>query len=61
MPQELLLQELKEADQEVDVKATEYIEPGTKKGRGRSEDADIELKPAHNASRTSKEFSPVNP
>ena len=44
LPQELLLPEHKEADQDVDIKATEYIEPAPKKGRGRSEEADSELK-----------------
>ena len=56
LPQELLLLKHKEADQDVDIKATEYNEPSTKKGRERSEDADIELKPAHKPAGTYEEF-----
>ena len=46
--QELLLLHLDETGKKEKLKATEYTEPGRKKGNGRSEDADIELKQRFN-------------
>ena len=42
--QELLLPHLDETGEKDELKATEYTETAAKKGRGKSEDADIELK-----------------
>ena len=56
-----MLLELKEADLEDDTKTKEYTEPGIKERRGRSEEADSELKPAHKRVGTSDEFDSVNP
>ena len=56
----MLLPHLEEAEKD-EPKTTEYIEPGIKDGRGRSEDADSELKPAHKRAGTSDEFNAVNP
>ena len=42
--QELLLLDHQDTNHEIDTEATEYIEPGRKKGNGKSEDAAIELK-----------------
>ena len=45
-----------DADQKIDTKAKEYIEPGRKKGNGKSEDAAIELEQLYNPPGTSEEF-----
>ena len=55
----LLLLDHQDADQEIDTKATEYIEPGRKKGNGKSEDAAIELEQLYNRAGTSEELDHV--
>ena len=57
LPQELLLLDHQDADQEIDTEATEYIEPGRKKGKGKSEDAAIKLEQLYNPAGTSEEFN----
>ena len=54
LPQELLLLDHQDADQKIE--ATEYIEPGRKKGNGKSEDTAIELEQLYNPAGTSEEF-----
>ena len=62
LPQELLLLDHQDANQEVGTKATEYIDPGRKKGNGKFEDAAIELEQLeqlYNRAGTSEEFNHV--
>ena len=59
MPQELLLLDHPKANQKIDTKATEYIEPERKKGNRKSKDADFELDQLYNRAGTSEEFDHV--
>ena len=43
-----MLLDQKDADQEIDIKATEYFEPDRKKGNGKSDDADFKLDQLYN-------------
>ena len=56
LPQELQLLDHQDVDQEINIMATEYIEPGRKKGNGKSEDTAIELEQLYNPAGTSEEF-----